>query len=227
MTKAPKESVCTLLEEGLQELGFPGEVQVAARLAALSELVCDWGRQINLSGHRTPEAVATHLVLDAVALSAALPSFDSLADLGSGAGFPGLPIAILYPQVEVCLVEARMKRHHFQRAAVRALSVTNASPIHGRVEAVAPRPSQVAIAQAMGPAASVLDAIRPWARHDGWLAVPASSESTPPPLETNEKDPAQPAMTSRAPALREVSYNVPGGRQRKLWLVPAPPGIGA
>lgn len=226
MTKAPKESVCALLEQGLRELGFPGEVQAAARLAALSELVCDWGRQINLSGHRTPEAVATHLVLDAVALSAALPPFDSLADLGSGAGFPGLPIAILYPEVEVCLVEARMKRHHFQRAAVRALSITNALPIHGRVEAVVPRASQVAIAQAMGPAASVLDTIRPWARHDGWLAVPASPGSTPPSLETEQNERVRPAMSSTAPALQEVTYVVPGGRLRKLWLVPVPLKLG-
>ena len=206
-----KESAGRLVEqlrEGLERLGLEREPAIAERLARLAALVCEWGRQINLSGHRTPEQVAEHLILDAAALVKALPPFQSLADLGSGAGFPGLPIAVLFPQASVYLVEARRRRHHFQRAAIRELAISNAHPLLGRIEALPPRPCSVALAQAVGPAGSVLDAILPWASPGGWLAVPASAAAQ------------LPEPTSLRPRPTATSYTVPGGRERKVWLVP-------
>lgn len=208
------------IERGLDRARAPSGPGIAERLAELARLLCRWGRQINLSGHRTPEAVAENLVLDAAALSRALPPFDSVADLGSGAGFPGLPIAILYPEVEVYLVEARLRRHHFQRAAVRELAIGNAHPLHGRIEQLEPRPCSIAIAQAVGPAASVLTAIRPWARVGGWLAIPASWESAAP---SSDSGSGAPSGSTAPPftGLEEVNYQVPGGRRRKVWVLPS------
>ena len=72
--------------------------------------------------------MAERLVLDAVALSVCLPELSGakrLADLGTGAGFPGLPIAILNPHLQVHLVDSRLKRNHFQKAVRRELELAN------------------------------------------------------------------------------------------------------
>ena len=199
------------LRAGLEELAAPFPESAPASLADLAVLVAVWGQRINLTGHRTPELVADRLILDAAALAAALPLFDSIVDLGSGAGFPGLPIAILYPAAQVFLVEARQRRHHFQRAAIRTLGLPNVTPLRGRIEELEPRPCAIALAQAVGPAADVLSDIRPWARPGGLLGIPASEGAKPP------------QRGRELGVLREVRYQVPlGGASRELWLVRTP-----
>ena len=142
-------SVQTTLAEGFAELGAEPGDEILGRLGELSALVAEWGRRINLSGHRTADQVAARLVLDAAALEAALPPFESLADLGSGAGFPGLPFAILRPGTRVVLVEARERRHHFQRHAIRQLEIANAHAVRGRIEDAEPEACRAVIAQAV------------------------------------------------------------------------------
>ena len=199
--------LAALIQRGLEGLDLAFPPDSPARLAALALLLCRWGGQINLSGHQTPELIAENLILDAAALSVVLPPFESVAALGSGAGFPGLPLAILFPRVEVRLVEARRRRHHFQRAAVRALELRNAHPLLGRIEELSPEPGTIALAQAVGPAGAVLPAIRPWAVPGGWLAIPASMDSP------------RPETLPGAGAPAAVEYAVPGGRKRKVWLL--------
>ena len=164
----------TILATGLAELGLPGD-RVAA-LAELSRLVARWAERINLTAHRGPEAVARRLVLDAAALGAALPVVPprTLADLGSGAGFPGLPLAILWPGCQVTLIDSRERKHHFQRTAIRALDLSNARAVRGRAESLDATPHQIVVAQAMAQPAEVLQWMRRWVAPDGWLVLAQS-----------------------------------------------------
>jgi 16S rRNA (guanine527-N7)-methyltransferase len=196
-----------LLDAGLAELGSPPDL--AGPLTVLTHLLVRWAARMNLTGHRTPEAVARHLVLDALALAAtALPVRppQSLVDLGSGAGFPGLPIALVWPACRVTLVESRERRHHFQRAAIRALALTNVTALRGRSEDLTPRPHQIAIAQALARPALALARMTPWSLPGGWVAL-ACSEDAP--------------QIARPEAIEEASsvhYRVPlGGPRRVLW----------
>jgi len=194
-----------LLRQGLDELGAsPG---LAVDLARLAELLHAWARRINLTGHRSAEAIARRLVLEAIALERQLPATESLADLGAGAGFPGLPISILRPGCRVSLVEARERRHHFQRAAVRELGLPHVTPIRGRAEVLPAREHGIALAQAMGRPDRVARWLLPWVAPGGLLAIPGAGSG-----------PAVgPLPGVRAP--RIVSYSVPlGGPQRTLWL---------
>jgi 16S rRNA (guanine527-N7)-methyltransferase len=173
-------AVFSLIERGLVELGMHAESERVSKLTRLVMLVSEWATRISLTGHRDPLEMASNLVLDAAALSTALPEISSasrLADLGSGVGFPGLPIAILHPDLEVLLVESRMKRHHLQREVRRKLELPRAVPVLGRVEEVEPSPSDIVVAQAMTQPEQALQLMKPWVRPGGLVALPASSEA--------------------------------------------------
>ncbi len=197
-----------ILKTGLAELSLGAPKESIEQLAALAELVADWGSRINLTGHRTREAVARRLILDAAALWAALDAeSDTLVDLGSGAGFPGLPVAILEPAVEVVLVEARERRHHFQRHVVRELGLPNVRPIRARHEEVDPTPSGAVIAQAVGPPQELLPIMLRWAVPGAVLAVPGGTI----PRSTASNDALQ--------SVEMLSYQVPlKGPVRTLWV---------
>ena len=203
----PDLSLESTIAAGLAELGLP--IDRSTALAELSSLVARWAARINLTAHRTPEEVARRLVLDALALGAALPVVppESLVDLGSGAGFPGLPLAILWPTCQITIVDSRERKHHFQRTAIRALELQNARAAHGRAELLDAKPHHIVVAQAIAQPAQALQWMRRWAAPDGWLVLPRS-DSAP--------DIAAPAEI-RFEAIRR--YQVPlGGAARKLWL---------
>lgn len=202
------QSLESTLSAGLAELGFP--IDRSGALAELSRLVARWAERINLTAHRSPEAVARRLVLDALALGAALPMVlppDTLADLGSGAGFPGLPLAILWPTCQITMVDSRERKHHFQRTAIRALDLPNARAVRGRAESLDATPHQIVVAQAIAQPAQALRWMRRWATPDGWLVLPQSDSA---------QSIAAPADI-RFEAMRR--YQVPlGGPARSAWL---------
>lgn len=201
------DRVVELLEAGLRSLNLhaaPAQIDQLAQLALLLER---WSSRINLTGHRTAEAITLRLVLDAAGLSKVLGPTPNLADLGSGAGFPGLPIAILAPETQVILVESRERRHHFQRTAVRDLGLGNATPVLGRAERLPPVPCNVVVAQAVAPLPELVALMLPWCEPGGALAFPAS-DGAPGPEESS---------ILAAAELR--SYQVPhGGPRRSLWV---------
>lgn len=202
------------IDAGLAQLELPawGARQVD-QLARLTLLLAQWSPRMNLTGHRDPLEMVSRLILDAAGIVSSLPELAAagrLADLGSGAGFPGLPVAILQPRLEVYLVEARQKRHHFQREARRQLGLENAFPILGRSEVVEPIACDVAIAQAMAQPAEALERLARWTRPGGLMVVPASAGSRPPPLPSDSR-------------LEVRSYRVPfADVQRLLWVVRRP-----
>lgn len=195
------------LDRGLAELALSVSKEQRAALLELAELLEAWGGRLNLSGHRSAERIVGRLVLDAAALLVAAPPFASLADLGSGAGFPGLPMAILRPELRVTLVESRERRHHFQRAARRKLALGNATPLLGRAETLEPSPHAAVIAQAMAQPGQALAWMLPWVEPGGWLLLPAA--------ETLPELPPEPRIQPLPPR----HYRVPcGGPARGLWL---------
>jgi len=91
-------------------------------LAQYASLVLEWGARINLTGARTPEALADDHLADALALLPHLPGEPfRFVDVGSGAGLPGAAIALLRPDASGTLLEPVRKKHSFLAHAVRAL----------------------------------------------------------------------------------------------------------
>jgi len=92
--------------------------------AALLEELFRWNRKINLTGHRDRHTAMVDLILDSLALAPHVKG-DRLLDIGSGAGFPGLVLALASPGLEVTLLEARGKRVSFQEHMIRVLGLKN------------------------------------------------------------------------------------------------------
>ncbi len=128
------------LAAGLSALGLDAATLAPPLLAYLA-LLARWNRTYNLTAIRDPrEMVAKHL-LDALAMHPALDALatrgGALADLGTGPGLPGIPLAIAKPGLQVTLVESNGKKARFLREAVRTLQLGNARVVESRIEAFA------------------------------------------------------------------------------------------
>ena len=121
------------LDTGLRALGL--DPALAEPLLAYLALLARWNATYNLTAIRDPrEMLAKHL-LDSLAMHAHLDGIESLADLGTGPGLPGIPLAIARPGLQVTLVESNGKKARFLREAARQLKLGNASVVESRIEA--------------------------------------------------------------------------------------------
>ena len=112
-------------------LDVPSDAQ--ATLLAYLDLLAKWNRTYNLTAVRDPEDMVSRHLLDSLAV---LPFVHgkNLADLGSGAGLPGIPLAIARPDLAVTLVESNGKKARFLREAIRSLPLTNVIVAQARVQ---------------------------------------------------------------------------------------------
>ena len=94
-----------------------------ASLARYVDLLHTWNARINLTGARTPAAIVQDQLPDSFALAQLVPQGVRLVDVGSGGGLPGLPFAVLRPDVRLTLTEPRGRRRAFLATAMRELTV--------------------------------------------------------------------------------------------------------
>ena len=121
------------LEAGLETLGLPRTL--APRLLDYLALLARWNQAYNLTAIRDPREMLVKHLLDSLAMAAFVRD-ERLADLGTGPGLPGIPLAIAHPGLQVALVESNGKKARFLREAVRALGLANARVLESRAEAV-------------------------------------------------------------------------------------------
>ncbi|MGD8976481.1 MAG: 16S rRNA (guanine(527)-N(7))-methyltransferase RsmG [Gammaproteobacteria bacterium] len=121
------------LSAALADCGITGPASLADRLAAYLELLDRWNRSHNLTSVRDPEEMVTRHLLDSLVV---LPWLHGprIADVGSGAGLPGLPLAMARPDFGFLLLDSAAKRVSFLRHVVARLGLENVRVIHARVE---------------------------------------------------------------------------------------------
>lgn len=121
------------LERGLPELGLGTECIPA--LEAFSQMLLEKNKVMNLTAITEPREVAALHLLDSLALvKRAGLDRQSVVDVGTGAGFPGVPLAIALPELRVTLLDSLGKRIDFLREACGALGLKNVEFVHGRAE---------------------------------------------------------------------------------------------
>ena len=124
-----------VLDRGLGELALAVPAGAGEKLMSYLELLAKWNKTYNLTAIRDPLQAVSHHLLDSLAVLRELSDCrGALADVGSGAGLPGIPIAIAEPARPVTLNDASEKKGAFLRQAVIELGLGNATVHVGRVE---------------------------------------------------------------------------------------------
>jgi 16S rRNA (guanine527-N7)-methyltransferase len=163
------------LGAGIGALGLDLETTAQGKLLAYVALLAKWNRTYNLTAIRDPIQMVTHHVLDSLAVVPHLPRVVSLRliDIGSGAGLPGIPIAVARPLWRVALLDSSRKKTAFLRQAVAELPLDNVEVVVQRAEDYDPEPRfDVAISRAYADLSRFAKVARRLTRSGGsWIAM--------------------------------------------------------
>ncbi|MDP3840574.1 MAG: 16S rRNA (guanine(527)-N(7))-methyltransferase RsmG [Methylococcales bacterium] len=127
------EACRTILESGLSALNLPYTPEQTEQLLAFIKLIAKWNKAYNLTAVRNNEDMARLHILDSLAI---LPHIEGkrVIDIGTGAGLPGIPLAIFMPEVEFILLDSNAKKTRFVQQVILELKLKNVSVLHSRVE---------------------------------------------------------------------------------------------
>lgn len=195
------------------------EGQLAA-FAQYAAMLVDWNQRMNLTAITAPEEIAVKHFLDSMMLLryAALPQGGSLIDVGTGAGFPGIPVKLLREDLRLTLLDSLNKRVTFLRAVSEALGQDNVC-IHARAEEGGRRPElreqfDCATARAVAALRVLAEYCLPYVKVGGVFAALKGPEIE---EELAEAKPAIRALGGRIQAVE--AYELPGGQGRSIVLV--------
>jgi len=121
------------IKQGCESLGLSLTDEQQVKLQRYVELLVKWNKVYNLTSVRDPSEMVNRHVLDSLTLLPYLEG-DSLLDVGTGAGLPGIPIAISFPEIAVTLLDTNSKKTRFLQQAKAELGLNNVTVVHARVE---------------------------------------------------------------------------------------------
>ncbi len=122
-----------ILEQGLNKLGLDFEIQSIDRLLEYILLLKKWNKAFNLTAIQDLEEMVVRHLLDSLAVAPYITK-ERCLDVGTGAGLPGIPLAILYPEKQFCLLDGNFKKIRFVRQVVVELQLSNVESMNCRVE---------------------------------------------------------------------------------------------
>jgi len=161
-----------LLCDGIETLGVEHNEHQVQQLLTYLDLLSKWNKTHNLTAITDPEEMLTLHLLDSISILSSIKG-QTLLDVGSGAGLPGIVIAIFCPNIKVVSVDTRGKKIQFQTLAASTLGLDNFSPIKSRIETFE---IEEKFCQIISRAFSSLDNFISWTQHlikdEGeWLAM--------------------------------------------------------
>lgn len=122
------------IKKGSKDLGITVSDQQAALMNRHARELMVWNKKINLTAIKEPLLVAEKHFIDSIAATSFLKNETCLIDMGSGGGFPGIPIKIMRPKLNVVLIDSSRKKINFLKHLIRILDLKNIEAVHSRVE---------------------------------------------------------------------------------------------
>ena len=125
------------ISEVLQKYGFTPDLKTCEKIRIYISLLIHWNNRISLTSITAPlDILKLHFGESIYGVTAGAVSFGRLADVGSGAGFPGIPLSLANPNIQVTLIEPNLKKSVFLLEVKRALDLKNAEVIRSRMESI-------------------------------------------------------------------------------------------
>ena len=129
-----KEEFNNLLDKYLNETSLKFNEKQKEQLYLYMNLLIEWNKKINLTAITKPEEIILKHFIDSITISKYIKSGSYICDIGTGAGFPGIPLKILRDDITVILVDSLNKRIKFLDEVIEKLDLKNIQTIHARVE---------------------------------------------------------------------------------------------
>jgi 16S rRNA (guanine527-N7)-methyltransferase len=126
--------ITTILVTGAEQIGITLTAQVVEGYLFYIKELKKWNQRINLTSLTTDKDIAVKHFLDSLTIAPFLQDATQVLDIGTGAGFPGLPLKILFSSLEVLLLESSQKKCSFLHHIVRGLKLTGVEIVQGRAE---------------------------------------------------------------------------------------------
>lgn len=123
-----------LLIEGAKAFGINLDEKIVEDFDIYLKELLKWNQKINLTAIRTEKGVVLKHFLDSLSACPYLSNISSLLDIGSGAGFPGIPLKMVQLSLEITLIDSTRKKIDFQRHIIRTLGLKRIDAIHGRIQ---------------------------------------------------------------------------------------------
>jgi 16S rRNA (guanine527-N7)-methyltransferase len=125
------------LEQGCKKLAVDITQEQITLMAAHGAQLISWNKKINLTAIVEPQAMAEKHFIDALAVQPFLGQEQKIMDMGTGGGFPSIPLKILNPRLNFVLVDSSRKKVNFLKHVIRTLGLKNIDAVHARVEDLA------------------------------------------------------------------------------------------
>ncbi len=163
--------LASALDRGINSLELTATTNQQSKLLTLLEQLIKWNKAYNLTAIKDPmEGLTLHL-LDSLAVVPYIRQ-QSILDVGTGAGFPGLPLAIMLPRVKFTLLDSNSKKIRFIRQLIHLLDLNNVHVIHSRVELLREEHYEGIISRAFASIADMLEMTEHLLGENGrWLAM--------------------------------------------------------
>ena len=159
------------LQEGLQSMGLALTTAQQLLLLEYVALLKKWNNTYNLTALRDEETMISHHILDSLTLLPYIENTQTLMDVGSGGGMPGIPTAICRPDLHITLLDANTKKTSFLQQVVIELGLHNVSVASGRVEAMHNKKVDVVTSRAFAELADFISLTKHLLNENGYWAA--------------------------------------------------------